>query len=61
LQITKLYEKSDCSNFDGFGRILSGTLEPGATVKVLGEGYSLDDEEDMTVKDVSKIWIFETR
>jgi len=27
-------------------------------VRVLGEGYSLDDEEDMVVKEITKIWIY---
>eukprot|EP00898_Chlorokybus_atmophyticus_P001260 jgi/Chlat1/2134/Chrsp17S02725 len=59
--ITKLYPKSDCSAFDALGRVMSGTLRPGMTVRVLGEGYSPDDEEDMAVKTVSNIWAYEAR
>src|SRR5438105_3928918 len=61
VHIVKLYPKADCSAFDAFGRVFSGTVREGATVKVLGEGYSLEDEEDMTVKEISKVWIGESR
>lgn len=61
IQVTKLYNKLDCSKFDAFGRVFSGTIHPGTTVKVLGEGYTLEDEEDMVTAEVSKIWIHNTR
>ena len=61
VNITKLYPKSDCSVFDSFGRVLSGTLYTGQTVRVLGEGYSPDDEEDMAVKEITKLWVYQAR
>ncbi|XP_044464193.1 110 kDa U5 small nuclear ribonucleoprotein component CLO [Mangifera indica] len=61
VNVTKLYPKSDCSVFDAFGRVYSGTIQTGQTVRVLGEGYSPDDEEDMTVKEVTKLWIYQAR
>lgn len=61
VNITKLYPKSDCSVFDAFGRVYSGELHTGQTVRVLGEGYSPDDEEDMTVKEVTKLWVYQAR
>ncbi|CAG8764143.1 7997_t:CDS:2, partial [Acaulospora morrowiae] len=60
IYITKLYNSSDVSTFDAFGRIMSGTVRKGQTVRVLGEGYSIEDEEDMTIQDVSNVWIFES-
>lgn len=42
--------------FSAFGRIYSGTVKPGDKVKVLGEAYSAEDDEDVayaTVKSVS--------
>ena len=54
VQITKLYNDDTASQFFAFGRVLSGTLRPGDWVRVLGEGYSLDDEEDMAVKEVRR-------
>ena len=32
MHITKLYPNQDCTRFDAFGRILSGTLRPGDKV-----------------------------
>ncbi|XP_020109365.1 110 kDa U5 small nuclear ribonucleoprotein component CLO-like isoform X2 [Ananas comosus] len=61
VNITKLYPKSDCSVFDAFGRVYSGTIQTGQTVRVLGEGYSPDDEEDMTRKEVTKLWVYQAR
>ncbi|KAG9457723.1 hypothetical protein H6P81_002231 [Aristolochia fimbriata] len=61
VNVTKLYPKSDCSVFDAFGRVYSGTIQTGQTIRVLGEGYSPDDEEDMTVKEVTKLWVYQAR
>lgn len=61
VNVTKLYPKSDCSVFDAFGRVYSGEIMTGQTVKVLGEGYSPDDEEDMTMKEVTKLWVYQAR
>lgn len=61
VNITKLYPKSDCSVFDAFGRVYSGVLQTGQTVRVLGEGYSPEDEEDMTEKEVTKLWVYQAR
>ncbi|KAK9268731.1 hypothetical protein L1049_000492 [Liquidambar formosana] len=61
VNVTKLYPKSDCSVFDAFGRVYSGEIQTGQTLRVLGEGYSPDDEEDMTVKEVTKLWVYQAR
>eukprot|EP00735_Rhodelphis_limneticus_P008737 TRINITY_DN2227_c0_g1::TRINITY_DN2227_c0_g1_i1::g.6655::m.6655 TRINITY_DN2227_c0_g1::TRINITY_DN2227_c0_g1_i1::g.6655 ORF type:complete len:985 (+),score=308.55,sp/Q5F3X4/U5S1_CHICK/61.14/0.0,GTP_EFTU/PF00009.22/2.7e-47,EFG_IV/PF03764.13/2.7e+03,EFG_IV/PF03764.13/8.7e-27,EFG_C/PF00679.19/1.7e+03,EFG_C/PF00679.19/2e-21,Miro/PF08477.8/5.2e-08,GTP_EFTU_D2/PF03144.20/2.8e-07,EFG_II/PF14492.1/1.2e-05,MMR_HSR1/PF01926.18/2.2e-05,Dynamin_N/PF00350.18/0.4,Dynamin_N/PF00350.18/1.9,Ras/PF00071.17/0.0052,Se len=61
ITVTKLYPKPDCSSFDAFGRVMSGTVTPGQRVRVLGEGYSLDDEEDMTVQEITNVWLYEAR
>ena len=61
IQITKLFNTPDASSFYSFGRVMSGTAKPGQQVRVLGEGYSLDDEEDMTNATISDVWIAETR
>ena len=47
VQITKLYNTTDAQGFRAFGRVMSGVVSKGMEVKVLGEGYSLEDEEDM--------------
>ena len=61
IHIVKLFNKQDCTAFDAFGRVMSGTLHINDTVKVLGEGYSLEDQEDMVVKDCTTIWVSEAR
>lgn len=61
IQITKLYQTVDALDFHAFGRVLSGTVRQGQQVKVLGEGYSQDDEEDMVMATVERVWVNETR
>jgi 116 kDa U5 small nuclear ribonucleoprotein component len=60
MHISKLYPSLDGRYFDAFGRVMSGTVRPGQKVKVLGENYSLEDEEDMSLCEVNKLWIFES-
>ncbi|KAL1739891.1 P-loop containing nucleoside triphosphate hydrolase protein [Schizophyllum fasciatum] len=61
LQVSKLYHTTDAQSFRAFARVLSGTLRKGTQVKVLGEGYSPEDEEDMMKATVDDIWLSEAR
>ncbi|KAF8807906.1 P-loop containing nucleoside triphosphate hydrolase protein [Phlegmacium glaucopus] len=61
VQIAKLYHTTDAQSFRSFGRVISGTLRKGMDVKVLGEGYSPEDEEDMMKATVDDLWISESR
>lgn len=61
IHTTKLYSSTDAASFHTFGRIMSGTVQPGQQVRVLGEGYTPEDEEDMVIATVSNTWIAETR
>lgn len=61
IHITKLYNNVEATGFDAFGRVMSGTIKRGQVVRVLGEGYSVDDEEDMAMQQVSDVWINESR
>lgn len=61
INVTKNYSRPDGSAFDSFGRVFSGTVKVGDRVKVLGEGYTLEDEEDASIQEVTKIWIFQGR
>ena len=36
VDVTKLYPKHDCSDFDAFGRDYSGEIQTGQTLRVLG-------------------------
>uniref|UniRef100_A0A060T6H6 116 kDa U5 small nuclear ribonucleoprotein component n=1 Tax=Blastobotrys adeninivorans TaxID=409370 RepID=A0A060T6H6_BLAAD len=61
VHVTKQYSSPDGAEFYCLGRVLSGTIHQGHQVKVLGEQYSLDDEEDMAEKLVDELWIPATR
>ncbi|XP_061702952.1 116 kDa U5 small nuclear ribonucleoprotein component [Syngnathoides biaculeatus] len=54
---TKMYSTEDGVQFHAFGRVLSGTMQAGQPVKVLGENYTLEDEEDSQVCTVGRLWI----
>ncbi|KAH9056977.1 P-loop containing nucleoside triphosphate hydrolase protein [Lactarius vividus] len=61
VHVTKLYHATDAQSFRAFGRVLSGTLKKGAQIKVLGEGYSPEDEEDMMIVTVDDLWVSGSR
>eukprot|EP01047_Picozoa_sp_COSAG01_P043116 COSAG01_NODE_3810_length_5675_cov_115.679079_1_plen_958_part_00 len=61
INITKLYHNADASAFNAMGRVLSGTIRAGAKVQVLGEGFSVDDEEDMSIQEVTKVSLMQAR
>ena len=57
VQVTKLYSSADAKTFQAFGRVMSGTLRRGDPVRVLGEGYSLDDEEQSQDETVGDLYV----
>ncbi|KAF9225317.1 Calreticulin-domain-containing protein [Gyrodon lividus] len=61
VQVTKLYHTTDAQSFRAFGRVMSGTLRKNSQIKVLGEGYSPEDEEDMMKAAAEDLWISESR
>lgn len=61
VHVTKLYHTTDAQSFRAFGRVMSGTLRKGADVKVLGEEYSPEDEEDMMKAIAEELWMPEAR
>ncbi|XP_075259496.1 116 kDa U5 small nuclear ribonucleoprotein component-like isoform X2 [Convolutriloba macropyga] len=58
---TKMYNTEDVSGFHVLGRVMGGTLRAGQRVRVLGEHYSLQDEEDSHSCQVGRLWISEAR
>ena len=54
---TKNYPTDDCSSFHVLGRVMSGTLESNADVRILGENYSIQDEEDCRRLNVGRLWV----
>lgn len=61
VHITKLYNTTDAQSFRAFGRVINGTIKQGMSVKVLGENYSPEDEEDVMKAIVEEMWIGESR
>ncbi|XP_048481923.1 116 kDa U5 small nuclear ribonucleoprotein component [Plutella xylostella] len=58
---TKMYPTDDCTFFLVLARVMSGTLYAGQPVRVLGENYSAQDEEDSRVMSVGRLWVNEAR
>ncbi|EEB05402.1 GTPase Cwf10 [Schizosaccharomyces japonicus yFS275] len=57
MHVTKLYTSVDANSFYALARIYSGQVVKGQKVCVLGENYSVDDEEDMVHATVTEISI----
>lgn len=61
LHTVKNYATPDATSFHVLGRVFSGTLSAGQNVLILGENYTLQDEEDSRVLTVGRLWISEAR
>lgn len=61
IHTVKNYSTSDATTFHVYGRVFSGTLNANQQVKILGENYSLQDEEDSRYCQVGRIWIYNAR
>eukprot|EP01028_Stygiella_incarcerata_P013160 TRINITY_DN81575_c0_g1_i1.p1 TRINITY_DN81575_c0_g1~~TRINITY_DN81575_c0_g1_i1.p1 ORF type:complete len:994 (+),score=294.35 TRINITY_DN81575_c0_g1_i1:258-3239(+) len=57
IQTTKMYRNESGTAFYTLGRILSGTVHMDQDVIVLGEGYSPDEDEDMSLEQISAVMI----
>ncbi|CAH0394055.1 unnamed protein product [Bemisia tabaci] len=58
---TKMYPTDECTFFQVLARVMSGTLHAGQEVRILGENYTLTDEEDSRILTVGRLWIYEAR
>ncbi|KAG0742649.1 hypothetical protein G6F57_010562 [Rhizopus arrhizus] len=61
IHVTKLFNNEESTGFQAFGRVFSGSIKRGQIVRVLGESYTVDDEEDMAMQKVEYTWIYESR
>ncbi|TID17159.1 1 U5 small nuclear ribonucleo protein component [Venturia nashicola] len=61
MHVTKLFNTVDGKRFNAFARVLSGTAKAGEQVRVLGEGYTLEDEEDMVTATIGDTWLNNSR
>jgi U5 small nuclear ribonucleoprotein component len=53
--VMKLYNSPDGTKFYALTRIFSGSVRVGQRIKVLGEAYTEDDDEDMSVVEVTGV------
>uniref|UniRef100_A0A8R1DRL3 Tr-type G domain-containing protein n=1 Tax=Caenorhabditis japonica TaxID=281687 RepID=A0A8R1DRL3_CAEJA len=58
---TKNYPVADATQFRVFGRVMSGTLRANSDVRVLGENYSIQDEEDCRRMTVGRLFVHVAR
>lgn len=58
---TKNYATPDATSFYVLGRVFSGTLNAQQDVRILGENYSIQDEEDSRIMTVGRLWVYEAR
>jgi 116 kDa U5 small nuclear ribonucleoprotein component len=61
INIIKLIHNESTGHFYSLGRIISGTVRRGDDVRVLGEGFTIEEEEDMIVRSVTRLWINQCR
>ncbi|XP_033639605.1 116 kDa U5 small nuclear ribonucleoprotein component-like [Asterias rubens] len=61
LHTTKMYSTEDGVSFHAFGRVMSGTINANQEVRILGENYTIEDEEDSRISLVGRLWISEAR
>jgi 116 kDa U5 small nuclear ribonucleoprotein component len=63
IHTTKLYHsESESGKFYAFGRVFSGTIKLGERVKVLGEAFDNEtNDEDQRVEDVTGVYTFQSR
>ena len=58
---TKQYPTDDTTAFLAFGRVFSGTLRAGQEIRLLGESYTMFDEEDSRTVRVGRLWVYQAR
>ncbi|KAF1975266.1 P-loop containing nucleoside triphosphate hydrolase protein [Bimuria novae-zelandiae CBS 107.79] len=61
IHVSKLFNTTDAKSFHALGRVMSGTATTATSVRVLGEGYTIEDEEDMVVATITDTWIAQSR
>ncbi|KNZ53761.1 elongation factor EF-2 [Puccinia sorghi] len=60
IQIAKLLPTHDTNEFRSIKSVLGGVAGAGIKIKVLGEGYSVNDKEDMMETIIDRVFIFES-
>merc|ERR1711971_60404 len=58
---TKQYPNEEATSFHVFGRVMSGTVHANQQIRLLGENYSMFDEEDSRTLTLGRLWVYEAR
>lgn len=57
----KNYATTDATSFHVLGRVFSGTLHAGQEARLLGENYTIQDEEDSRIMTIGRLWVCQAR
>jgi U5 small nuclear ribonucleoprotein component len=61
LNALKLYNSTDCKTFYTLCKVMAGTVKKGDQLKILGERYSPEDPEDMSIKVATNLYLHQSR
>ena len=61
INAVKMYHTKDYKTFYVLGRILSGTIKKNDRLRIMGENYVSGDEEDLFVRNVTKLYLLQGR
>ncbi|KAG0687637.1 hypothetical protein C6P40_002081 [Pichia californica] len=56
--VSKLTDTRDSENFYALVRVLSGSIKEGEKVKLLGEDYSINNDQDSKIQKISKCYMW---
>jgi 116 kDa U5 small nuclear ribonucleoprotein component len=59
INVVKLFNNEQMGTFYAFGRVISGTIKAGESVRVLGENYTTAEKEDVQIQKASKLWLLQ--
>ena len=61
LNAVKLYHAKDYKSFNVFCRVISGTIKKNDKLKIMGENYVAGDEEDLFIKNATRLYLLQGR
>ena len=56
-----MYHQSYYKTFDVLGKVISGTIKRGDNLKIMGENYEPGDQEDIYIKEATKLYLLQGR